>query len=62
MYIDEKVLERRAITNNYIERQPNGKMRVTSGSWDGQKVFLVRSGVRGAERPRPDDRQVHHRH
>jgi hypothetical protein len=23
-----------------IERQPDGKMRVTSGSWDGEKVFL----------------------
>ena len=22
-----------------IERQPDGKMRVTSGSWDGEKVF-----------------------
>jgi hypothetical protein len=23
-----------------IERQPDGKMRVTSGSWDGEKVIL----------------------
>ena len=23
-----------------IERQPDGKMRVASGSWDGEKVFL----------------------
>ena len=23
-----------------IERQPDGKMRVTSGSWDGAKVIL----------------------
>jgi hypothetical protein len=23
-----------------VERQPDGKMRVTSNSWDGEKVFL----------------------
>jgi hypothetical protein len=23
-----------------VERQSDGKMRVTSGSWDGEKVFL----------------------
>jgi hypothetical protein len=23
-----------------IKRQPGGKMRVTSGSWDAEKVFL----------------------
>ncbi|MGB9388840.1 MAG: hypothetical protein WCB70_02435 [Xanthobacteraceae bacterium] len=23
-----------------IERQPDGKLRVTSGSWDGEKVIL----------------------
>jgi hypothetical protein len=27
-------------TTIVIERQPDGKMRVTSGSWDGEKVFL----------------------
>ena len=39
----EKVLERLATTEKstiVIERQPEGKMRVTSGSWDGEKVFL----------------------
>jgi hypothetical protein len=37
------VLERLATpdkTTIVIERQPDGKMRVTSGSWDGEKVFL----------------------
>jgi hypothetical protein len=23
-----------------VERQPDGKMRVASGSWDSEKVFL----------------------
>jgi hypothetical protein len=27
-------------TTIVVERQPDGKMRVTSGSWDGEKVFL----------------------
>ena len=27
-------------TTIVIERQPDGKMRVMSGSWDGEKVFL----------------------
>jgi hypothetical protein len=39
----EKVLERLATTDKstiVIERQPDGKMRATSGSWDGEKVFL----------------------
>jgi hypothetical protein len=27
-------------TTIVIEKQPDGKMRVTSGSWDGEKVFL----------------------
>jgi hypothetical protein len=39
----EKVLERLATTEKstvVIERQPDGKMRVTSGSWYGEKVFL----------------------
>jgi hypothetical protein len=27
-------------TTIVIERQPDGKMRVTSGSWDGEKIFL----------------------
>jgi hypothetical protein len=38
----EKVLERLATTEKsttVIERQPDGKMRVTSGSWDCEKVF-----------------------
>jgi hypothetical protein len=39
----EKVLERLATTEKSTivnERQPDGKMRVTSGSWDGEKVLL----------------------
>jgi hypothetical protein len=39
----EKVLEKLATTEKstiVIERQPDGKIRVTSGSWDGEKVFL----------------------
>jgi hypothetical protein len=28
------------MTTIVIERQPDGKMRVASGSWDGEKVFL----------------------
>jgi hypothetical protein len=27
-------------TTIVVGRQPDGKMRVTSGSWDGEKVFL----------------------
>jgi len=27
-------------TTIVVERQPDGKMPVTSGSWDGEKVFL----------------------
>jgi hypothetical protein len=40
--IGEKVLEKLATSDKatiVIERQPDGKMRVTSGSWDGEKVF-----------------------
>jgi hypothetical protein len=39
----EKVLERLATTEKstlVIERAPEGKVRVTSGSWDGEKVIL----------------------
>jgi hypothetical protein len=39
----EKVLEKLATSDKatiVIERQPGGKMRVTSGSWDGEKVIL----------------------
>ena len=39
----EKVLDRLAVTEKttiVIERQPEGKMRVTPGSWEGEKVFL----------------------
>ena len=39
----EKVLEKLATSDKatiVIERQPDGKMRVTSGSCDGEKVFL----------------------
>ena len=40
---EEKVLEKLATSDKatiVIERQPDGKMRVTSGSWDGEKVFF----------------------
>jgi len=41
--IEEKVLEKLATSDKIsivVERQPDGKMRVTSGSWDGEKVFF----------------------
>jgi hypothetical protein len=41
--IGEKVLERLATSDTatiVVEKQPEGKMRVTSGSWGGEKVFL----------------------
>jgi hypothetical protein len=41
--IEEKVLEKLATSDKatiVIERQLNGGMRVTSGSWDGEKVIL----------------------
>jgi hypothetical protein len=37
------VLEKLATTAKttlVVEKQPDGKMRVTSGSWEGEKVFL----------------------
>jgi hypothetical protein len=43
VHIPEKVLERLATSDRttiVIEKQPDGKMRVASGSWDGEKVFL----------------------
>jgi hypothetical protein len=49
--IGEKVLERLATSDKttiVIERQSDGKMRVTSGSWDGEKVFL-RISARGPQ-------------
>ena len=39
----QSVLERLATSDKttiVIERQPDGKMRVTSVSWDGEKIFL----------------------
>ena len=39
----EKVLERLATMEKstiVVARNPDGKMRVTSGSWDGEKVIL----------------------
>ena len=39
----ENVLEKLATSDKatiVIERQSDGKMRVTSGSWDGEKVIL----------------------
>jgi hypothetical protein len=41
--IEEKVLEKLATSDRVtivVERQSDGKMRVTSGSWDGEKVIL----------------------
>ena len=41
--IEEKVLEKLATSDKIsivVERQPDGKLRVTSGSWDGEKVIL----------------------
>jgi hypothetical protein len=43
VHIGGKVLERLATsdkTSIIIEKQRDGKMRVTSGSWDGEKIFL----------------------
>jgi hypothetical protein len=40
--LPEKTLEKLATSDRItivIERQPDGKMRVTSGSWDGEKVL-----------------------
>jgi hypothetical protein len=40
---EEKVLEKLATSDKVslvIEKQPDGKMRVTSGSWDGERVFF----------------------
>jgi hypothetical protein len=39
----EKVLEKLAMSDKatiVIEHQTDGKMRVTSGPWDGEKVIL----------------------
>jgi hypothetical protein len=41
--IGEKVLERWATSDRttiVIEKQPDGKIRVTSASWEGEKIFL----------------------
>ena len=38
----EKVLEKLAVTDKttiVVAKEPDGKMRVTSGSWEGEKVF-----------------------
>ena len=63
----EKVLERLAVTEKsttIIKRQPGGKMRVTSGSWDGEKVFFrdqvlevrnVEGRIHVARKPRRHD-------
>jgi hypothetical protein len=48
--IGERVLERLATSDKttiVIEKQPNGKMRVTSNSWgDEAKVFMRDQGAR----------------
>jgi hypothetical protein len=39
----EKVLEKLAVSDKctiVFEKQPDGKIRVTSGSWDGEKVIM----------------------
>jgi hypothetical protein len=49
----EKVLEKLATSDKatiVIERQPDGKMRVTSWSWDGGEGVFARSGARGPQR------------
>jgi hypothetical protein len=46
----EKMLEKLATSDRIaivIERQPDGKKRVTSGSWHGEKVLMRDSGARG---------------
>ena len=48
----EKVLERLATTDKVtfvFERAPDGKVRVTSGSWDGEKVILKDQVLEGAQ-------------
>jgi hypothetical protein len=43
VHIGEKVLERWATSDRttiVIEKQPDGKIRVTSASWEGEKIFL----------------------
>jgi hypothetical protein len=45
--ITKKVLERLAVSDKttiVIEKQPDGKMRVTSGSWDWEKVIFKDQG------------------
>ena len=39
-------------TTIVIEKQPDGKMRVTSDSWDGEKVVFEGSDAQGAARDR----------
>jgi hypothetical protein len=52
-----KVLEKLATTDKAtlaIEKQPHGKTRVTSGSWEGEKVFFRDQVFRPAtSRPHP---------
>jgi hypothetical protein len=64
---EEKVLEKLATSDKIgiiIERQPDGKMRVTSASWDAEKVFLrdqvlevrnVEGRIHVARKPRHHD-------
>jgi hypothetical protein len=43
----EKVIEKLATTERstiVVERAPKGKIRVTSGSWDAEKVILKGKG------------------
>ena len=43
MDIGEKVLERLATSDKCtigVQKQPDGKMRVMSGSWDGEKIIF----------------------
>jgi hypothetical protein len=58
--IGEKVLERLATSDKttiVIGRRPDGKMQVTSGAWDGEKIFSrdqvleVRHAVPGSRLP-----------
>ena len=48
MDIGEKVLERLATSEKIvIERQPDDKMRVTSGSWDSEKIIFKDQALEG---------------
>jgi hypothetical protein len=60
MPLEEKVLEKLATSDKatiVVERQIDGKMRVTSGSWDGEKVILRDQVLEVRNRRRPPPRR-----